>query len=137
MPEMTDLTLGANLKMQHPGSYDDMPDDVLGQKVAKKYGPLAKSGAEDPNVFSKVWEFLNTPLLPDIDREKFMPDEKSGDVPELRRFFGEVAYQAYRGLVRPTSSPLMGVIGAGLAVPGMVRRGTLAATGLMGASGVM
>ena len=137
MPEMNNLTLGANLKSMYPGSYDDLPDDQLGDAVAKKYGPMVESGGEDPNVFGKIWEFLNTPTLPEIDREKFMPDETSGSVPELRRFFGEVAYQTYRGLIRPASAPLTGVIGAGVAVPGMVRRATLAATGLMGAAGAM
>src|SRR5512139_4108406 len=103
----TGLTLGANIKAAYPGSYDDIPDDQLGESVAKKYAKDAGSDVGEPDSYTKVWEFLVNPLLPEIPREAFMPDDVSTRRGlKLDQFFGEVAYQAYRGLIRPATSPL-------------------------------
>lgn len=133
---MDKLTLGMQIKQQYPGSYDDLPDDQLGAMAVAKYARDAQVDPEDEfETPGKVWEWLTNPIAPELDREKFMPHDESGPAGKLQEFIGEAAYQFYRGMVRPATSPLGAAMGAGLAAPGLVRKATLGAMGVMGLTG--
>jgi len=134
---MDNLTLGASLKRLYPKVYDDIPDDQLGAAAAREFGPQAGIAPEDPDGPAKIWGLMTQPWLPELGREWFKPDETADWAgANSWRLLGEIGYQTYRAIIRPSASLLGVAMGGGLIAPA-TRRLTLAAGGAMGLSGAV